>query len=268
MGVYRSTLRYRSQGRDDAAGVSRRLHELAAQRPRFGYRRLHILLRREGVTVNHKRIERIYREAGLALRRRGRKRIATPRLGRSRPPDGPNEHWALDFVSDATVAGRRIRVLAVIDAHTREALAIEVDTSLPGTRVVRVLDRIVAERGRPQQIVLDNGPELTGKVLDQWAHQQGVAIRFIDPGRPVQNAHAESFNGRLRDECLNQHWFLGLADARRIIEAWRQDYNHQRPHSALGYRTPEEFRAEFGATTTTTTTTRTQIHDRTTDELS
>ncbi len=212
-------------------------------------------MRREGVTVNHKRIERIYREANLALRRRGRKRVATPRLGRPRPPDRPNEHWALDFVSDATVSGRRFRVLAVIDTFTREALAIEVDTSLPGARVVRVLDRIVAERGIPRQIVLDNGPELTGKALDQWAHQQGVTPRFIDPGKPVQNAHAESFNGRLRDECLNQHWFLGLADARRIIEAWRQDYNQHRPHSAIGHRTPEELRAEFRATTTTTTTT-------------
>ena len=211
------------------------------------------------MTVNHKRVERLYRQEGLALRRRGRKRVAAPRLGRPRPPDRPNEHWALDFVSDTVITGRRIRVLAVIDAHTREALAIEVDTSLPGTRVVRVLDRIVAERGRPRQIVLDNGPELTGKALDQWAHQRGVTLRFIDRGKPVQTAHAESFNGRLRDECLNQHWFLGVADARRIIEAWRQDDHHHRPHSALGYRTPEEFRAESGATSTTTTTT-TTIH--------
>jgi putative transposase len=241
VGLHRSTLRYRSRSRGDAAGLSRRIHELAAQRPRFGYRRLHILLRREGVTVNHKRVERIYRQEGLALRRRGRKRVAAPRLGRPLPPDGPNEHWALDFVSDTVVTGRRIRVLTVIDAHTREALAIEVDTSLPGARVVRVLDRVVAERGRPRQIVLDNGPELTGKVLDQWAHQQGVTLRFIDRGKPVQNAHAESFNGRLRDECLNQHWFTGLDDARDTIAAWRDDYNTVRPHSALGNLTPLDF---------------------------
>jgi putative transposase len=190
-----------------------RLRELAAQRPRFGYRRLHVLLRREGIVVNHKRVERLYREEGLAVRR----------------------------LQDALASGRKLRVLSVIDVFTREALALEVDTSLPGTRVVRVLDRLLAERDCPAQLVLDNGPELISRVLEEWAHQHAVTLHFIDPGKPIQNAHCESFHGRLRDECLNEHWFLGLRDAQHIVEAWRQDYNRERPHSALAYRTPEEF---------------------------
>jgi putative transposase len=199
---------------------------------------LQVLLQREGIIVNHKRLERLYRVDGLAVRRRTRKRVAGGGRGRPVGPSRPNEQWALDFVSDALASGRRIRALAIIDTYTREALAIEVDTSLPGMRVVHVLERIIATRGCPGTIVLDNGPELTSKVLDQWAHERGVHLRFIDPGKPIQNAYTESFNGRFRDECLNEHWFLGLRDARQIVEEWRQDYNHQRPHSALGYATP------------------------------
>ena len=150
-------------------------------------------------------------------------------------------------MSDALACGRRIRVLAVVDTWTREALAVEVDTSLPGERVARVLERVAAGRGAPEEIVLDNGPELTGRALDQWAHRRGVGLRFSDPGKPVQNAVVESFNGRFRDECLNQHWFLSLADARQEAEAWRRDYNQRRPHSSLGYRTPEEFRRSHDA---------------------
>jgi len=239
VGIGRSTMRYRVCSRGDDAALRRRLGELADARPRFGYRRLHALLRREGIVVNHKRIERLYRLEGLAIRRRGRKRVAV-RRGRPPGPSRPNEQWALDFLSDALASGRRIRLLTVIDTFAREALAIEVDTSLPGTRVAQVLERVAAIRGCPATIVLDNGPELTGRVLDQWAHHRGVALRFIDPGKPIQNAYTESFNGRFRDECLNEHWFLGLRDARRIVEAWRQDYNQQRPHSALGYATPIE----------------------------
>jgi putative transposase len=202
------------------------------------------LVRREGIVVNHKRIERLYRLDGLALRRRRRKRVAGERRGRSAPPGRPNEQWALDFLSDALASGRRFRVLAVIDTFTREALAIEVDTSLPGVRVVGVLERLVADRGCPEHIVLDNGPELTGHALDRWAYKRGVTLRFIAPGKPIQNAYTESFNGRLRDECLNEHWFLGLIDARRIVEAWRQDYNQHRPHSARGYPTPSAYAQE------------------------
>ncbi len=227
--------------------MRQRLRELAAERPRFGYRRLHALLRREGVAVNHKRVERLYRAEGLAVRKRARKRVARDGRGRPTRPTRPNEQWTLDFLGDALASGRRIRLLTVEDVFTREALAIEVDTSLPGVRVTQVLDRVVGQRGVPTEIVLDNGPELTGKALDRWASARGVRLRFIDPGKPVQNAFVESFHGRFRDECLNQHWFLSLADARRIVEAWREDYNRARPHSALGYRPPEEIRLAFDA---------------------
>jgi putative transposase len=214
---------------------------LAAQRPRFGYRRLQVLLRREGIAVNHKRVERLYREEGLAVRRRHRKSLTPIRRGRPAPPQRANEQWALDFLQDALASGRKVRVLSVIDVFTREALALEVDTSLPGSRVVRVLEHLCGQREQPVQLVLDNGPELISRGLEEWAHQHAVTLHFIDPGKPIQNAHCESFHGRLRDECLNEQWFLGLGDARRIVETWRQDYNRARPHSALGYRTPAEF---------------------------
>ena len=245
VGIGRSTLRYCAHQRPDESLLRLRLRELAAVRPRFGYRRLHVLLRREGVIVNHKRVERLYREEGLAVRRRKRKRVARDGRGRAALPGRPNQQWGIDFVSDTLAWGRRIRLFTVVDVFTREALAIEVDTSLPGGRVVRVLERLVLERGAPDEIVLDNGPELAGKALDQWAYERGVWLRFIEPGKPIQNAFVESFQGRLRDECLDRHWFLGLGDARHTVEAWRQDYNRARPHSALGYRSPEEFRLGF-----------------------
>ncbi len=245
VGIGRSVLRYHGRVRADEGSLRRRLLELAAERPRFGYRRLHALLRREGVVVNHRRVERLYRQEGLAVRRRTRKRVARDGRGRAAAPERPNQQWGIDFVSDALAWGRRIRLFTVVDVFTREALAIEVDTSLPGGRVVRVLERLVVERGAPGEIVLDNGPELAGKAVDQWAYERGVGLRFIEPGKPVQNAFVESFHGRLRDECLDRHWFLGLADARHTVEAWRQDYNCARPHSALGYRPPEEFRRAF-----------------------
>lgn len=244
VGMSRSSCRYAGGGRDDTA-LRMRLRELAAARRRFGYRRLHVLLQREGWTLNHKRVYRIYREEGLCVRKRSRKRVARERCplpARS----GPNQRWALDFVSDALSWGRKIRLLTVTDTFTREALAIEVDTSLSGVRVARVLDRIIERRGaQPSQITLDNGPELTSKALDQWAYARGVTLDFIEPGKPVQNAYIESFNGRLRDECLNEHWFLSLPDARRTVEDWRIDYNRERPHSALGNLSPEEFRTQW-----------------------
>jgi putative transposase len=245
VGIGRSTLRYRPRGRVDAGRLRQRLRELAAERPRFGYRRLHVLLQREGVIVTHKRIARRSREEGLTVRRRRRKRVAGDSRGRAALPERPNQQWGVDFVSDVLAWGRRIRLFTVVDIFTREALAIEVDTSLPGGRVVRVLERLVAERGGPDEIVLDNGPELAGKAVDQWSYERGVRLCFIEPGKPVQNAFVESFQGRLRDECLNRHWFLGLSDARHTVEAWRDDYNRARPHSALGYRSPEEFRRTF-----------------------
>ena len=241
VGVGRSTARYRSRRREDEP-VRRRSRELAGERPRCGCRRLHALLRREGIVVNHKRIERLYREEGLAVRRRARKPLARALRGRPPVPERANQQWALDFVEDALASGRKIRLLSVIDVFTREALALAVNTSLPGRAVVRVLARLGEERPLPAQPVLDNGPELIGRALEAWARDHAVALHFIDPGKPIQNAHCESFHGRLRDECLNEHWFLGLADARRLVAARRQDDNRHRPHSALGYRTPEELR--------------------------
>ena len=241
VGAGRSTVRYRSRRREDGV-VRRRLRELAAERPRFGYRRWHALLQREGITVNHKRIERLYREEGLAVRRRSRNSPARILRGRPTAPERANEQGALDFLEDALASGRKIRLLSVIDVCTREALALEGDTSLPASRVVRVLERLADERPLPAQIVLDNGPELTSRALEEGARQHAVTLHFIDPGKPIQNAHCESFHGRVRDECLNEHWFLSRTDARQLVAAWRQDYNQQRPHSALDYRTPEAFR--------------------------
>lgn len=241
-GAGRTTVRYRPRNRRDDTTLRRRLRTLAQARPRFGQRRLHVLLRREGIVVNHKRTERLYREEGLTVGRRGRKRVARHGRGRAQAPHRPNEQWALDFVSDTLQSGRRIRCLNVVDTCTREALAIVVDTSLGGDRVADELERLVNQRGAPREIVLDNGPELRSRVLDHWASGHHVTLRFIDPGKPVQNAVCESFNGRLRDECLNQHVFLNLADARTILERWRRDYNEIRPHGALGNQTPEQVR--------------------------
>lgn len=235
-----STFWYQKHGRSDDE-LRRRLVGLAGQRPRYGYRRLHVLVCREGMVVNHKRLYRIYREEGRTVRRRRRKRIAA---GARRPlmmPNQVNERWSMDFTADTLADGRGFRTLNIVDDFSRECLAIEVDTSLPGLRVARVLDRLAEERGLPRAIVLDNGPELTGKALDAWAYRRGVDLRFIRPGKPIENAFIESFNGKFRDECLNEHWFTGLNDARFTIECWRQDYNHVRPHSSLGGFTPAAF---------------------------
>jgi putative transposase len=267
VGIGRTTVRYRGTLVTDEAALRERLRELATERPRFGYRRLHALLRREGIVVNHKRVARLYRAEDLAVRRRSRKRLAREGRGAVPAPIRPNERWGLDFVSDALASGRRLRLLCVLDLFTREALAIEVDVSLPGSRVVAVLERLAAMRGAPTELVLDNGPELTGRALDAWAAARGVRLRFIAPGKPSQNGFVESFNGRFRDECLDRSWFTGLGDARATVEAWRVDYNHCRPHSALGYQTPAEILTRFQAANTTTTTT-TKSGDQTTDGLS
>jgi putative transposase len=238
-GFARTSQRYPAR-RPNRAELRARLHTLATLRPRWGYRRLYVLLRREGHVVNRKLVQRLYREEGLAVRRRKRKRVAVPRTPRP-VPTRANERWSMDFVTDALGNGRKFRALTLVDDFTRECPVIEVDFALPGERVVRVLDALARTRGRPTAICCDNGPEFAGTVLDQWAASQGVVLDFIERGKPVQNAYAESFNGRLRDECLNENWFVSLADARETIEAWRVDYNVARPHSGLADRTPTEF---------------------------
>ena len=195
------------------------------------------------MVVNHKRVYRLYREEGLSLRRRKRKRLTSEGRGPGELATGPDQVWSLDFMSDALAPGRRLKILTVVDTFTRESLAIEVDTSISGERMARVLDRVIGERGAgPAEIVMDNGPEMTSRALDQWAYERGIRLRFIAPGKPVQNCFIESFNGRFRDECLNQHWFRNLADARQIVAEWRTDYNRVRPHSALGGLSPEAYR--------------------------
>lgn len=198
------------------------------------------MLRREGYQVNHKRVERLYREEGLILKKRKRKRTSHMRLVLPTAVM-PNEHWAMDFVTDTLFDGRRIRALAVIDQCTREALAIEVDHSIPSQRVIRVLDRLIELRGCPKAITSDNGPEFTSLVMDAWAQKNGIKLDFIRPGKPIENAHAESFIGRFRDECLNENVFASLTDARGKIHIWREDYNCRRPHSRLNNMTPVEF---------------------------
>ena len=238
-GFSRSTQRYASRRASDTA-LRERLHTLALLRPRWGYRRLYRLLRREGMTVNRKRVQRVYREAGLSVRRRARKRVAVERVPRSTPLT-VNVRWSMDFVSDALADGRKIRALSIVDDFSRECPVIAVDRSLPGERVVRELEQVARVRGYPEVIVCDNGPEFRGEALDRWAHEHGVTLQFIEPGKPVQNCFIESFNGRLRDECLNESWFVSLADAQRTIEAFRLDYNSVRPHSGLTGCTPSEF---------------------------
>lgn len=239
-------MRYRKKRQDDAADREL-LRGLAAERRRFGYRRLREMAKRKGRRMNLKKVYRLYREEELAVRRRrGRKRALGTRAPLSRA-QRPNQIWVLDFMSDALASGRRFRVFNVEDQFTRRGLAAEADTSLPGKRVVRELDAIVAERGKPEMIVSDNGTELTSNAMLKWAEDNGVEWHYIAPGKPQQNGFMESFNGKLRDECLNEHVFSSLAEARRIIEAWRTDYNTVRPHSSLGYLTPEEFAASWRA---------------------
>ena len=240
LGLGRSTYRYRARKDRDAA-LRMRLKELAAKRMRFGYRRLTAMLLREGMPANHKRVYRLYREEGLAMRIRQRRRIRWNGAVVKPAASQPNKRWSMDFVSDCVSSGTVIRMLTIVDDCTRECPAIEVDTSLGGLRVRRVLDRIASERGLPEAIVLDNGPEFRGRALAAWSEERGVRLEFIQPGKPAQNAYIESFNGRLRDECLNANWFTSLSDARRKVETWRLDYNQQRPHSSLDYLPPAEF---------------------------
>jgi len=237
IGCVRMTVRYRCRRPDDR-DLRLRLRALAHERRRFGYRRLHVLLRQEGFKVNHKRLFRLYREERLMVRRRGGRKRA---LGTRAPmivPQLPNDRWSLDFVADQFIDGRRLRILVVVDDCTRECLALIPDTSISGIRVARELDRLLAERGKPGTIVSDNGTELTSNAILRWADDHKVAWHYIAPGKPVQNAFAESFIGRLRDELLNETLFRSLTHARAVLESWRADYNTARPHSRLGWTSP------------------------------
>lgn len=239
-GISRSLYAYRSR-RPDSLRVRERICDLAGKKRRYGYRRIHLLLRREGWSINRKRTYRLYREAGLAVRRRKRKRIGPFERKPLPSPTAVNRSWSMDFVSDGLSNGRKLRCLTIVDDYSRECPAIEVDTSINGRRVAAVLERLADVRGLPLSITVDHGPEFEGRVLDEWAYRRGVTLNFIRPGKPVENAYVESFNGRFRDECLNEHWFLTMAHAREVIEKWRIEYNTERPHSSLGNATPEEF---------------------------
>jgi putative transposase len=241
LGFNRASHRYQSVA-DPQVALRLRLRELAAARVGWGYERLHILLRREGWAVNHKRVYRLYCEEGLAMRKRPPKRRRSC-LRRELPvrASRKNECWSMDFMSDALYDGRRFRLLTLVDNHTRESLALHVGQRLRGCDVVRVLEGVVKEHGRPQAIRVDNGPEFISKDLDLWAYFQGVKLDFSRPGKPTDNALIEAFNSRCRQECLNEHWFLSLTDAQEKIEAWRQEYNQERPHSSLGNVPPEVF---------------------------
>ena len=240
LNVDRSSIRYKTS-RDSDQDLREAMRSVAAERRRFGYRRIHVMLKRQGWQVNHKKIRRLYGEEKLQVRKRGGRKRA---LGTRRPmlvPDQANQRWSLDFVSDAFTDGRRFRVLAIVDDFSRECLALVADTSLSGHRVTRELDEIIRHRGKPKTIVSDNGTELTSMAVLKWCQETGVEWHYIQPGKPMQNAFVESFNGSFRDECLNETLFSSLSEARTKITEWKEDYNRERPHSSLGNMTPHEF---------------------------
>ncbi len=238
--ISRKAIRYAPLRLTIDADLVTRMKQLAEQYPRYGYLMLHELLRREGLVVNRKRTYRIYCDLALQVRTKRRKKLTRPRI----PLEVPvtvNERWSLDFVHDQLADGRRLKVLNIVDDYSRVCVGQLTDLSISGERMARYLDEIGQARGLPKRIVMDNGPEMTSKAMFIWSQQRGVRLHFIQPGKPTQNAFVESFNGRFRDGCLNQQWFRGLEDARRIIDAWRTDYNEIRPHSSLGYQSPATF---------------------------
>jgi putative transposase len=241
LGLSRSTCRYESRKRDDLA-LRQRIRAIAQARPRFGYRRILVMLKREGLRVGSERVRRIYRDEGLSLRLRPKRRrkLASHLRIVAPPPSSPHERWSMDFMVDSFMDGRRFRILTVVDIFSRHSPIIEADLSLNGSKVVAALERAAKRFAYPKIMQVDNGTEFQSKVLDAWAFDHGVKLDFIRPGKPVDNCFIESFNARLRDECFNANVFVSLADARRKIEAWRIDYNDQRPHSSLGDRTPSE----------------------------
>jgi putative transposase len=252
VGLSRTTLRREIVEQPETTSLRTRIIDLAHARRRFGYRRIHDLLRREGVHANHKRVYRLYREASLSVRKRRRRKLVMLDRPVLQAPSGPNETWSIDFVMDALANGRRIKCLTIVDDFTRECLDIAVDYGISGGYVARVLDSIGKFRGLPRAVRTDQGPEFTSRALDRWAYGCGVDLKLIAAGKPTQNAYIESFNGKFRDECLNDHYFNNLAHARAVIADWRRDYNETRPHSSLGRMPPAEFAARRRQRTTTT----------------
>jgi putative transposase len=240
MGLNKSTWYYRHHRRPDGP-LRLRLRELAMARPRYGYRRLHVLLGREGWKVGHERVYRIYREENLRVRTKRRRKLAAYTRAQPALPQAPRERWAIDFVSDALADGRRFRVLTVLDLFSRECVGLFAAVSFDAEAAALALDQAIGRGKKPEILTLDNGTEFTARAFDAWAHHRGIRLDFIRPGRPIENGFIESFNGRLRDECLNQHWFLSLGEAREQLAAWCREYNEARPHSSLGNLTPTEY---------------------------
>jgi putative transposase len=254
-GLSRSAVYYQPRGQPEEAALRTRMRALAEGHRSWGLPMIHLILRREKLVVNHKRSERVYRELGLSLTiRKHKKRAAATRLELPKA-SRPNERWSMDFMQDVLWNGRRVRVLTIIDTFTRECPIIEVDTSLTGERVSRVLDWLALTRGVPDSITVDNGPEFAGKAMDQWAYQHGVKLDFIRPGKPTENGYIESFNGTVRRECLKQHYFTSLDEAKRLIEDWRVEYNQFRPHSSIEGLTPEAFASQWRQSTEANTQT-------------
>jgi putative transposase len=258
LGITRRAYRFKA-GKDYDQELRQRLRALAEEKRRWGCPLLYQMLKREGFKVNHKRVERLYREEGLSLRRRRRRKNLSHVRAVSEPPDGANQTWAVDFVHDTLADGRCFRVLTIVDQWSRESPALEADLSLTGERVAMVFSRLGETRGLPAVIQSDNGSEFSSRRLDQWAYEHGVRWQFIEPGKPIQNAFIEPFNGRFREECLNENLFVSLADARRKIEQWRIVYNQERPHSSLGYLTPHEFATRHPTPTRSAATARTAV---------
>jgi putative transposase len=252
--VSRTVMSYAPQPNKLNDLLRERLKTLAGQHKRWGHIRLYVLIRREGYLVNHKRTERLYREEKLALRIRRRRKFAA--VVRQPLPEAtkPNERWAMDFIQDSLWSGRKFRTLSIVDTFNRECMAVETDTSLPSYRAVMILERLADLKGLPDSIRVDNGPEFISKTLDEWAYRNNVKLDFIRPGKPTENAYVESFHGRFRDECLNENYFIDIQEAKKVIEEWRIEYNTFRPHSALGYKTPEEFTKEHEAKKSAKTT--------------
>lgn len=238
--ISRNSLHYTSLKHEKDAALTGRMKQLGEQYPRYGYPLLHGLLKAEQLVVNRKRTYRIYTELGLQVRTKKRKKLTRPRVPLAIPTK-PNERWSIDFVHDQLSCGRRFRILNVVDDYSRYCVGQLVDTSISGARMARFLDQLIESRQKPSAIVMDNGTEMTSKAMFFWSQASRVKLSFIQPGKPTQNAFVESFNGKFRENCLNQHWFVSLGDARRIIDAWRDDYNAVRPHSSLGYTPPAEF---------------------------